>query len=354
VSTERAGPMRPGEELDVGRVDAWLKRELPSLRGLPEIMQYTGGASNWTYRLRYENDDLVLRRPPAGTKAKTAHDMGREYRLQQALRPVFPYVPEVLAYCADVSVIGAEFYVMRRLDGLIPRKDLPRGIVLSREQTRKLCINVLDVLIALHRVDHRAAGLEHLGKGVGYAQRQIEGWSERYAKARTWNVPRGREVMDWLKAHLPSTERICVTHNDFRFDNVVLAHDDPTRVVGVLDWELATLGDPLMDLGNSLAYWVQPDDDFFIRRLRRQPTHLPGMLTRQEVIDYYCERMGFRPESWRFYEVYGLFRLSVIAQQLYYRYFRGETQNPAFKSFWFVVNYLHWRCRRAIRRREGV
>ncbi|RZA20968.1 MAG: phosphotransferase family protein [Lysobacteraceae bacterium] len=354
AATGEARAMRAGEELDVAAVDAWLKRALPALQGSPRVTQYAGGASNWTYRLQYANDDLVLRRPPAGTKARSAHDMGREYRIQQALQPVFPFVPAMRAHCADTSVIGAEFYAMQRLAGIIPRKNLPRGMELPHEQVRLLCTNVLDTLVALHRVDHRAAGLADIGKGAGYAQRQIEGWSKRYRDARTWNVPRGDRIMRWLAANLPVQERICVTHNDFRFDNVVLDPGQPTRVIGVLDWELATLGDPLMDLGNTLAYWVQADDDVLAQAMRRQPTHLPGMFTRAEVIAYYCGKMGFDVRDFTFHEVYGLFRLSAIAQQIYYRYHHGQTRNPAFKRFWLFVSYLHWRCRRAIARRPGT
>ncbi|WP_031373917.1 MULTISPECIES: phosphotransferase family protein [Lysobacter] len=350
VSGDGSRAVRAGEELDAAAVDAWLKPRLPHLRGRPVVSQYAGGASNWTYRLHYDNDDLILRRPPAGKKAKSAHDMGREFRIQQALKPVFPFVPVMYAHCEDEVVIGAEFYVMQRLDGLIPRKNLPAGVELSRDQVRSLCVNVLDTLIALHQVDHRAAGLERLAAGAGYIQRQIDGWSRRYADARTWNVPNGRGIVDWLRANLPQDERICLTHNDFRFDNVVLDAQDPTRVIGVLDWELATLGDPRMDLGNTLAYWVEAGDDFIAQSTRRQPTHLPGMFSRREVMDYYSERTGLRPRSWAFYEVYGLFRLSAIAQQIYYRYHHGQTRNPAFKRFWLSVNYLHWRCRRAIAR----
>jgi aminoglycoside phosphotransferase (APT) family kinase protein len=342
--------MRAGEELDVAKVDAWLKGQVPGLAGAPEVTQYSGGASNWTYRLRYESHDLVLRRPPEGTKAKSAHDMGREYRIQGALRPVFPFVPEMIAFCDDPSVLGCDFYVMRRLDGTILRRNPPRDLALTPDQTRRLCLNVIDTLIALHRVDVTAAGLEGLGKGAGYARRQIEGWSDRYRKARTWNVPRFERIMAWLAEHTPEDAATCVIHNDFRFDNVVLDPQDPTRVIGVLDWEMATLGDPLMDLGNALAYWVQADDDFFIRSLRRQPTHLPGMLTRREVVDYYQEKTGRHAGNWAFYEVYGLFRLAVIAQQIYFRYQQGQTKNPAFRNFWMFVNYLGWRCGRIIRR----
>ena len=345
---DTAGPLRPGEELDVAAVDAWLKQQRPELRGTPRITQYAGGASNWTYRLEYDNADLILRRPPAGTKAKSAHDMGREYRVQLALKPVFHYVPTMVAYCEDVRIIGVDFYVMERVAGIIPRKNLPRGLDLPPATVRQLCLNVLDALIELHQVDYQTAGLSGLSSGTGYIQRQISGWSKRYTQARTWNVPSGRRIMAWLEAHQPSQERICITHNDFRFDNVVLDTNDPTRILAILDWELATLGDPLMDLGNLLAYWVQADDDFLAQATRRQPTHLPGMLTRKEVVTYYCEKTGFQPENWAFYEVYGLFRLSAIAQQIYYRYYHKQTRNPAFKHFWIFVHYLHWRCRRAM------
>jgi aminoglycoside phosphotransferase (APT) family kinase protein len=256
----------------------------------------------------------------------------------------------MVALCQDPAVLGADFYVMERIDGHIPRARLPEGVALGREETRRLCTNVLDALIALHRVDHRAVGLDALAKGPGYPRRQVEGWSERYEKARTWNVPSFRYVRAWLRERIPDDAAACVIHNDWRFDNVVLARDDPTRVVGVLDWEMATVGDPLVELGSALAYWVQADDDLVMRANRRQPTHLSGMLRREEVVEYYLDRTGLRPASWTFYEVFGLFRLAGIAQQIYYRYYHGETRNPAFRHFWVIVNYFDWRCRRVIRR----
>jgi aminoglycoside phosphotransferase (APT) family kinase protein len=319
---------------------------MPGLSGIPQVTQYVGGASNWTYRLQYDSQDLVLRRPPAGTKARSAHDMGREYQVQRALRPVFPYVPEMIAHCDDPAVLGCEFYVMRRVPGVIPRA---RDFALPPDLARRTCLAFLDRLVELHGVDAKSAGLEGLGRGQGYARRQVEGWSDRYRKARTWNVPSFRGVMAWLEANAPPDVGSCVIHNDYRLDNVVLDPDDLTRIRAVLDWEMATLGDPLMDLGNSLAYWVQADDDLLLRSLRRQPTHLPGMLTRREVVAYYCERTGRTPRNWPFYEVYGLFRLAVIAQQIYYRYHHRQTRNPAFRRLWILVHYLQWRCRRLSR-----
>ena len=347
---DHAREVRPGEALDIDRLDPWLKAQMPQLEGRPEVTQYGGGASNWTYHLRYGDASLILRRPPAGKKARSAHDMGREYRLQEALYPHFPRVPRMLALCEDEAVLGAPFYVMERKVGIIPRQNFPRGVDLSEDELRRLCTRALDTLVELHQVDVHAAGLTHLGSGAGYVRRQIEGWSRRYRDARTWNVPRAEGIMQWLLENLPKDELICLTHNDFRFDNLVLDPADPTQIVGVLDWELATLGDPRMDVGNLLAYWVQADDDLFARSIRRQPTHLPGMLTRREVVEHYAAQTGLAVHSWAFYEAYGLFRLSVIAQQIYYRYHHRQTRNPAFKNFWSIVHYLQWRCRRVIAR----
>lgn len=346
---DQAVEVRSEDALDKAAISKFVKEQQEGVEGDLHIRQFPGGASNLTYQLDLGNRQFILRCPPPGTKAKGAHDMGREFSIMQRLKPVYPYVPEMIAFCSDTSLIGREFYLMEKLTGIIPRANMPRGLNLSPEQTRQLCTNVIDKLIELHQVDIESTGLDELGKGSGYVQRQIEGWTARYKKARTWNVPKCSYVMNWLKENLPAEERSCFIHNDFRFDNVVLDVNDPLKVIGVLDWEMATVGDPLMDLGNSLAYWVQSDDDFVMKKVRRQPTHLPGMLRRKEVVDYYCRKMGFKVKDFRFYEVYGLFRLAVIAQQIYYRYHHGQTSNPAFKQFWLLVNYLNWRCKRAIK-----
>ncbi|MET7278545.1 phosphotransferase family protein [Kribbella sp. NPDC005582] len=343
-----ARAVRDEDAFDVAAMDTWLRQRTELATGLPEVKQFSGGASNLTYLLSYPGHDLILRRPPAGTKAKSAHDMGREYRIQAALKPVFPYVPTMVAHCADDAVIGSEFYVMERVAGTIPRRS-ELGVDLTPERTGQLCRTLIDRLVDLHEVDPAAAGLADLGRGAGYVGRQVSGWSDRYRKAKTWNVPSYEKVMAWLAANQPADVRTCVIHNDFRLDNVVLAPDDPQRVAGILDWELATLGDPLMDLGSALAYWVQADDDWAFRRFRLQPSDAPGMLTRAEVVAYYTERSGLKPENWAFYEVFGLFRLAVIAQQIYYRYHHKQTRNPRFKNFWLPVNLLERRCRRIIR-----
>lgn len=349
TAVEGARQVRAEDAFDAGAMDRWLRTQVDILpAGEPEIRQFSGGASNLTYLLRYPGHELILRRPPRGTKAKGAHDMGREYRIQAALKPVYPYVPQMVAYCDDDAVIGSEFYVMERIAGTIPRTE--HDIVLPAEQVNELCRTVIDTLAELHRVDVAEAGLADLGKGDGYVQRQVTGWTARYRKAKTWNVPSFEKVMTWLDANRPDDVANCLIHNDFRLDNIVLAPDDPLRVAGVLDWELATVGDPLMDLGGSLAYWVEADDDWAFRRFRRQPTDLPGMLTRAQVVEYYCERTGLRPDNWTFYEVFGLFRLAAIAQQIYYRYHHGQTHNKAFKNLWLPVGMLERRCRRLMSR----
>jgi len=350
-AVEGARPVRAEDAFDVPAVAEWLRGaaapELQdSIAGDPEVRQFSGGASNLTYLLRWPTRDLILRRAPRGTKARGAHDMSREYRIQHQLEPVFPYVPSMVGFCDDPGVIGADFYVMERIDGTVPRADLA-GDVLAPEQARGLCHGMVDVLVELHSVDPAAAGLDSLGKGLGYVRRQVDGWSARYRNARTPDAPDFEQTMAWLDAEQPDDVANCVIHNDFKLDNLVLDRGDPTRVVGVLDWEMATLGDPLMDLGGDLAYWVEADDDAEFQLFRRVPTHLPGMLTRAEVVSRYCERMGLSltPEQWRFYEIFGLFRLAVISQQIYYRYFHKETTNELFALFGPAVQIVDQRVR---------
>ncbi|MEY4766681.1 MAG: hypothetical protein RI907_3354 [Pseudomonadota bacterium] len=344
-----AGAVRAGEEFDLGRVTAFLREQGLVLNGEPEARQFPGGASNLTYLLTYGDTELILRRPPFGHIAKSAHDVVREAQIMRKLRPVYPVVPVIHAICEDTGVIGAPFYVMERLRGYIPRQNLSPELGLDPARTRQLCLNVLDQMIALHQLDPKAAGLDTLGKGEGYVSRQIEGWSQRYRAARTEDVGEFETVMQWLAAKQPKQEvAIRLIHNDFRFDNVVLDLNDPLKVIGVLDWEMATLGDPMMDLGNSLAYWVQADDDMFMKGSRRQPTNAPGMLTRKEVIAYYGEKTGWNVENFDFYEVYGLFRLAGIVQQIYKRFKEGNARNPVFATFGPFAHYLGQRCEQII------
>ncbi len=346
MPVDEVPPVRPEDAFDVAAAHAWLRGRRPELpEAPPEVGQFSAGASNLTFLLRYPDQDLVLRMPPAGQKAASAHDMGREHRVQAALAPVFPQVPEMLGLCDDPSVLGAEFYVMRRVPGHIVRRRVPAELRLDDPaRAQALGERFVDTLADLHAVDVAAAGLQDLGRGPGYVRRQVEGWSRRFRAARTDDVPDLERVMAWLDAQQPDDVGQVLVHNDFRLDNLVL--DDDLRVVAVLDWEMATVGDPLMDLGGALAYWVQADDDEVFQLSSRQPSRLPGMPTRAEVVQRYAARTGTAVDDWVFYEVFGLFRLAVILQQIWYRYVHGQTTNPAFEHFGLFVGYLDERCRR--------
>lgn len=342
---EESRPVRAEDAFDVDAVAAWLDRPIA------EVRQFPGGASNLTYLLRMEGgEELILRRPPAGTKAKGAHDMGREFRIQAGLAQVFGQVAPMVAYAtAEESPIGTELYVMERVVGRIPRRDF--GFDITEDQTAELCRSAADTLVALHQADVMSVPeLAALAKGDGYVRRQVDGWTTRLANAATDDMGDWSDITGWLAEHQPADVGQCMIHNDYRFDNMVLAEDDPTRIVALLDWELATVGDPLMDLGGALAYWVQSDDDEFFQLFRRQPTTAPGMWTRAQLRDHYLAARGLSVSDaeWRFYEAFGVFRLAVIIQQIWYRYVHRQTTNEAYAGFGQAVGYLESRCRSII------
>ncbi|HDS1736293.1 phosphotransferase family protein [Pseudomonas sp. BP8] len=332
--TDQSTQVRPGEELDAAVIDRYLKAHITGLEGTPAISQFPGGASNLTYLVGYANREFVLRRPPFGDKAKSAHDMGREFRILNQLNDGFPYCPKAYVHCTDASLIGGEFYVMDRVKGIILRSDLPPELGLDAARTEALCKSFIDRLVELHQVDYDACGLADLGKPQGYVQRQIEGWTSRYEKALTDDAPRWQQVIAWLHEKMPADHpRPAIVHNDYRFDNVILDAANPMRIIGVLDWEMTTIGDPLMDLGNSLAYWIEAGDPAPMQLMRRQPSNAPGMLSRRAFVDYYAERAGIVIDNFDFYYCYGLFRLAGIVQQIYYRFHHGQTQDKRFAQF---------------------
>lgn len=341
--------IREGEELDQPRLEAYLKQHIPGLSGELEIGQYPSGYSNLTYMLKVGDRRLVLRRPPHGTKAKGAHDMGREYRVLSALKPHFPYAPEALVYCEDESVLGAPFYVMEHLEGVILRKDYPEELTLTPEQVRAQCEELIDVHAKLHALDYEAIGLGNLGNPEGYVRRQIEGWSKRYRNARTEDAPDCERVMAWLAEHMPAeSERPALIHNDYKFDNVIWDPEQPLKIIGVLDWEMCTIGDPLMDLGSSLGYWVQADDPEYLQAVRMLPTNVPGAMTRAELVRRYSEKTGINVDNFDYYYCFGLFRLAVIGQQIYYRYFHGQTKDARFGRLIHMVQALEQAALRVI------
>jgi len=339
--TDRPVKVREGEELDVKKVGEFLKDSISGLEGDLIVEQFPSGFSNLTYMIKVGEKELVLRRPPFGRKAKTAHDMGREYRILSALNPVFPYCPKPLVYTEDESVLGCPFYVMERIRGIIVRRDLPKGLEFSPEEAGKLCENLLDVQCELHSVDYKKIGLEDFGKPQGYVKRQVEGWSSRYIQARTPDAPDYEKVMEWLHEKMPGEiDKVSIIHNDYKLDNVVLSPENPMKLVGILDWEMATLGDPLMDLGSSIAYWVEENDPPNLLAIRMMPTNMPGALTRKELVDRYAEKSGISIDNFDFYLCFGLFRLAVIAQQIYYRFYHGQTKDKRFQMLIFAVQIL--------------
>jgi len=335
--------VRKGEEFDINSLKTYLAEHIDhfDITQPLTVKQFSGGYSNLTYLLKSSGIELVLRRPPIGAKIKTAHDMGREYRILSAIRPVFPYCPETLVYCEDPSVIGTHFYVMKRIPGIILRKELPKGLNFTPEATRQLCEALIDIHVKLHEIDVQAAGLGFIGKPEGYVERQVNGWCARYRKAKTDDAPNFETVMAWLKDRQPNdTDSPVLVHNDYKFDNVVLDPHNPMRIIGVLDWEMATYGDPLMDLGNSLAYWVEKNDPSDFQNIRVMPTTMDGAMTRNELIERYGEKTDRDMSYFDYYHGFGLFRLAVIAQQIYQRYDQGLTQDRRFGMLIFAVHVL--------------
>jgi aminoglycoside phosphotransferase (APT) family kinase protein len=292
--------------------------------------------------------ELVLRRPPFGNQVATAHDMSREYRVLSKLSAVFPEAPRPYLFCDDASVIGAPFYVMERRQGLILRKSLPNGFSLDPKTARRLGHSLIETLARLHAIDYQAAGLSDLGKPAGYVARQVTGWSNRYNNARTDDLTAMDHVARWLTDHIPPDSGAAIIHNDYKYDNVVLDPANPTRIVAILDWEMATLGDPLMDLGTTLGYWVEASDPEPLQLAAVGPTMLPGNLTRRELVERYAEVSGREVSNPLFYYCFGLFKVAVIIQQIYARFARGHTHDPRFARKNEVVAVLSRQAERTI------
>ena len=350
---DQSGPVRPGEELDKVRLASYLKQHLPELDGSLIIEQFPSGFSNLTYLLRVGDREVVLRRPPVGARIKTAHDMSREYRILSHLYPAYRKVPQPLIYCDDDSVIGAPFYVMDRVKGIILRAQSPTGVELTQETMRRVSTAFVDNLVEIHAFDFESAGLSDLGTPAGYVRRQVDGWTKRYFAARTNHVVEVERIATWLNEHLPSdSPKGALIHNDYKYDNLVLSPDDLSQVIGVLDWEMATLGDPLMDLGTTLGYWVEATDSDEWQQYGFVLTKLPGNLTRYEIQHYYEQKSGLEVASPIFYYVYGLMKIAVIVQQIYFRYRQGFTKDPRFAGLDRLVKACGIQAERAIEKKR--
>lgn len=336
---DRPGSVREGEELDTEALASFLDDEL-GLSGSLEVEQFKSGYSNLTYLVRVGDRELVLRRPPIGSEVATAHDMTREWRVLSGLYPVWEKVPEPLVLCEDADVLGAPFYLMERVRGVILRSRMPADLEPAPETARRLSEIFVDTLVELHDVDLEDAGLDDMGRPEGYVERQVTGWTRRWEGSRTDEIPEIDRAARWLADHLPEESGASLIHNDFKFDNFVLDPRSLTHVEAVLDWEMATVGDPLMDLGTSLGYWVEADDPEPLQQFRFGPTHLPGMLTRREIAERYADRSGRELPDLTFYYVFGLFKIAVIAQQIYYRYVQGLTKDERFALLIHAIRTL--------------
>ncbi len=333
-------PVRPDEQLDQITLATYLGDKLQGADQPLTIRQFGGGAANLTYLLDYGTHQYVLRRPPLGLVAPSAHDMAREYRVLSVLYKAFPYAPRAFLLCEDVLIIGAPFFIMERRTGLVVRNALPPEYAAISDAPQRMSYALVDALADFHAVDYSTLGLETLGKPDGFIERQVEGWYGRWNKARVEDLADMDSVYAWLKEHLPPASTPTLVHNDYKLDNVMLASDDPGKLVAVFDWDMCTLGDPLSDLGALLTYWTEPTDPPYMQMTSVMPVGDQRFLTRAQLVQRYAERSGCDVSHIRFYHVLGLYRLTVICAQIYIRYKRGQTQDQRFEGFGPMIALL--------------
>lgn len=323
--------IRPDERLDAGRLEPWLRAHLPATPGTLTISQFGGGHANLTYLVRFGDREYVLRRPPLGPVAPTAHDMRREHRVLASLGACYPLAPTSYALCDDPAVIGADFHVMERRRGFVIRRELPPDVAADPVLARRLGEMLADSLAALHRVDPRAVGLDDLGRPDGYVARQLAGWTARWA-ATGRELPAIDRIAAWLRAGLPPQQAATLVHNDYQIENILVDAADPATAVAVLDWDMCTRGDPLMDLGYLLNCWTDPDDDPAWRGLSPAPGCAPGLPTRRELVERYARSAGFDVDHAHWYHVFGVFKLAVVLEQIHVRFRRGQTRDARFAT----------------------
>ncbi|QHT67738.1 phosphotransferase family protein [Rhodocytophaga rosea] len=331
-------PVRQGEAIDLAVLNSYLQEHAPEIGKITSISQFPGGYSNLTYCLHTSGKEYVLRRPPVGANIKSAHDMGREYKVLSLLKPHYDKVPRPVLYCDSHEIMGAPFYMMERISGVILRAASAPSLQLSPEQLRHISESIVDNLVVIHSLDIQTTGLHQLGKPEGYMQRQVEGWSKRYFQAETDRIKEMNILADWLQHHQPMSHSAAFLHNDYKHDNVMLNPENLSQIIGVLDWEMATVGDPLMDVGATLAYWTEAGDSPALRSFNL--TWLPGNFTRQEVVEQYAAKSGRDLSNIAFYYIFGLFKNAVIAQQIYTRWKQGLTQDARFESLLFIVKEM--------------
>jgi aminoglycoside phosphotransferase (APT) family kinase protein len=341
-----AREVRPGEQLDWRRLTIWLRERLPDcdIAGLdvsrePAIAQFPGGHSNLTYLITFGAVEIVVRRPPFGPVAPTAHDVAREFRWLSAMHRVFPLAPRPYLLCENPDVIGSVFYAMERRRGLVVRTEEPPALA-DPDARRRVSAALVDTLADLHALDVAARGLSGLGKPTGFVDRQVRGWTDRWHRAQTRTLAEMDALASWLREHLPSDPPApSVVHGDFKLDNVMLDAADIGRIVAVFDWEMSALGDPLVDLGILLTYW-SPTAPPNQRDALTTVTDRPGYFSRDEIVERYARRSGRDLSGIRFYEVFAVFKIAVVIQQIYFRYVQGQTLDRRFATFDGRVAYL--------------
>ena len=324
-------PIRKGEEFDTAKVEAYLKARIPDLEGKMEALQFPHGHANLTYLVRFCEREFVLRRPPFGPVAPRSHDMAREYRVLSKLSDHFWAAPRAYLLCEDPEVMGAIFILMERRRGLVVRGEIPPEVDRHPDGRRRISFALIDAMAAFHDVDYEKIGLGDLGKPEGYVERQVEGWKGRWERAKNVEIPRFDELYRWLVERMPEQKHASLVHNDLKFDNIMLDPDDPDRVLALLDWDMTTLGDPLIDLGTLLGYWVEAGDPPE-RGATVAVTAQPGFPIRREIGERYARRRGVDLSAIPWYETFALWKSIVVLQQIYIRFVRGQTADERFAA----------------------
>ena len=334
MSVEDTIAVRTGEAFDLPRVEQYLRSQIEGLgEGSLQVRQFPSGASNLTYLVQIGDWEGVLRRPPFGPVPPKAHDMEREAGLLQKISPAFPLAPMPYVFCSDLSILGVPFYVMERRKGMVLNNAFPQGVTPTGELCRRISLTVVETLVQIHAVDWQAAGLSEFGHPEGFLARQVKGWIERYFRAQTDDIPQVEPLTRWLAEHVPESPAPTLIHNDFKLNNMILDSNDLTRPVAVLDWEMATVGDPLFDLAVSLTYWVTSEDPEELQTVLPAVTTLPGFINRAEFMEIYAQKSGRDLSSMHFYMTFAHFKLAVIIQQIYARWKKGQTQDERFAIF---------------------
>jgi aminoglycoside phosphotransferase (APT) family kinase protein len=332
-------PVRADEQFDALRVAEFLRVSGVNVDQL-EVEQFPAGQSNLTYLLRSGTWEAVLRRPPLGPVAPRAHDMPREFQILRRLHPHFALAPEVYVLCEDTSVIGAPFYVMERRHGLVLDQELPSGWTPNAALHRAIGESLVRVLVDLHAVDWQSAGLGEIGRPDGYMRRQVNGWIERFSRVRTTDIEGVNAFCDWLVEHLPDSPAPTMIHNDYKLNNVLLDFNDPRKLTAVLDWEMATVGDPLSDLAGLVVYWTEPDEKDTPMGGLLSVTSEPGFPSRAEIVELYATLSGRDVSALPWYVAFAYFKVGVIIQQIFYRWYKGQTHDARFEGHGEVATML--------------